>query len=80
MVAPLEVTAYRSPGRDSTAGGRPWAGRPVTGTIRTPCCLARSSAAWVRGVICLAPLSSVPSRSSASSRIFFPMATASCLV
>ena len=50
MVAPLEVTAYRSPGRDSTAGGRPWAGRPVTGTIRTPCCLARSSAAWVRGV------------------------------
>ena len=63
-----------------TTWGTPWDGRPVTGTTRTPWLLARSRAAQVRGVISFFPLSSVPSRSKASSLIDVPMAIASCVV
>ena len=55
MVAPLELTTYRSPGNSRTTGGIPWAGRPVTGTSSTPWARARSRAARVRGVICFSP-------------------------
>ena len=47
-------------------------GRPEASTIVTPCAAAASSAARVRGVTIFSSLVRVPSRSSASTRIFDP--------
>jgi 2,4-dienoyl-CoA reductase-like NADH-dependent reductase (Old Yellow Enzyme family) len=70
----LQITKFLSPqyfrkGQSNTAWGSPRKMRPVTGTIRMPCSLARCSVARLRSVSRLSVVSSVPSRSRAMSRM-----------